>query len=192
MYNRCSLPRIVAKDTVEEATLGDSENMDDEARPEQEPTLPTMSKRSARLASLRDNENWGQVEVEADHELDLDILDDEDEEIIECLIDLLCSTTESGEATKNYERGLLSNCCNPYTISRLIDKGSEVRCGNGGVGYATMNYERGHLSNCCNPYTVSRMVDKGSEVKWGNGGGEDATKNYDCLTVVIPTQVADW
>ena len=49
MYNRCSLPRIVAKDMVEEATLGDSEKKDDdEARPEQEPVLPTMSKKSSK------------------------------------------------------------------------------------------------------------------------------------------------
>ena len=176
MYNRCSLPRIVAKDTVEEATLGDSENKDDdEARPEQEPVLPTMSKKSARLASLRDSDNWGQVdtEVEEDAELDLDILDEDDEEVIECLIDLLCSTTESGVATKNYERGHLSNCCNPYTGSRLVDNGSEIQWGNGGEGDATKNYERGRLSNCCNPYTGSRLVNMVSEVPSDKGKEEE-------------------
>ena len=44
---------------------------------------------------------------------------------------LLGRTSWFRPATKNYERGHLSNCCNPYTGSRLVNKGSEVqgRCG---------------------------------------------------------------
>ena len=43
---------------------------------------------------------------------------------------VVCEGRE-GDATKNYERGLLSNCCNPYTGSRLVNKGSEPPCDKG-------------------------------------------------------------
>ena len=36
-----------------------------------------------------------------------------------------------GDATKNFERGLLSICCNPYTGSRMVNQGSKVQCGKG-------------------------------------------------------------
>ena len=52
---------------------------------------------------------------------------------------LLGRTSWFRPATKNNERGHLSNCCNPYTDSRLVNKGSEaqleISMGGGGGHY---------------------------------------------------------
>ena len=92
MYNRCSLPRIVAKEAVDETTLGD---MTDEVvailRKDKEPEMVVMTRRMQRIESLKDKKNWGWnvIDVEEDGIVDLSILNANDEELIKCLIDIL-------------------------------------------------------------------------------------------------------
>ena len=94
MYNRCSLPRIVAKDVQEEVNLGDSDEVAGED-PEHVVPEPMVSKKEARLARMRDLENYGQEksnevvdDVTEDDEVDQDVLSEGDDETIQCLVEL--------------------------------------------------------------------------------------------------------
>ena len=102
MYNRCSLPRIIAKDVQEEETLGDSEDV---VQPDLElvENEPVMSKKDKRLSRMRDLDNWGQeiLDVVDDNEVyetevDLETLSEGDEELIQWLTEIQHENEEVG------------------------------------------------------------------------------------------------
>ena len=63
MFNRSSIPRIVAQNSTEEVNLGDREPEVQQEVEQQE--VPTLTKRQQRLISRKDLLEWGKV---VDHE----------------------------------------------------------------------------------------------------------------------------
>ena len=131
MYNRCSLPRIVAKDSVEEVTLGDTEENAEESDvvPETDgQTGPPLTKRETRLACMKDMENWGSKKVDNDDDddetvVDTDILSDDDEETVQCLIELLKTTSEKDEIPRKMVQTSLVG----WVREEVVEKSTETR-----------------------------------------------------------------
>ena len=90
VYNRSSLPRIVAMDSIEESTLGDTsknENTEGLEVKELEPEPIQRTKKAMRLERMKDKRNWGEQTEETENVrmIDMSILSEGDEDLILCL-----------------------------------------------------------------------------------------------------------
>ena len=142
MYNRCELPRIVAKDTREILSLGDSEGREDieeyedEGFEEETRMMTKETKRKLKKQRMRDNLQWGVEEVREGRWYD-DVLSEGDESLVGILEDLCqleASEKEREEqeqdVSEEHERCLKKNMkqedLSKWVVKRSLEKKVKV------------------------------------------------------------------